>query len=198
VKKLFKPENNYADRYNEIRQIFNTELTGVRKSAAFVYLNRHCFNGVVRSNRAGAFNTAFGRRSSVTAPIEELKSLGNFLAGSTKIETCDFEQTLEGIRRPSIVLMDSPYLPSEDGQTCFTGYAGTSFGTDRHNAIAEWGLRLSEAGHHVFVFNNDSSAARRIHSRAQEIHTWPAYRRVSRDVATRGMAQEFLAVYRPR
>jgi DNA adenine methylase len=198
VKKLFNPDNNCAQRYAEIRQIFNTELSSVKKSAAFLYLNRHCFNGVVRCNRAGAFNTAFGRRSSVTAPIEELKSLGKFLAGATKIETCDFEQTLAGIRRPSIVLMDSPYLPSEDAQNCFTGYAGTSFGIDRHNAIANWGIQLSEAGHHVFVFNNDSAAARRLHSGAQEIHTWPAYRKVSRNVATRGMVQEFLAVYRPR
>ena len=198
VKKLFTLENNCADRYNEIRRMFNTELTGVKKSAAFLYLNRHCFNGVVRCNRAGAFNSAFGHRSSVITPLAELKSLGAFLAGVTKIKACDFEETLAGIRHPSLVLLDSPYLPSEDGQPCFTGYAGTSFGIDRHNAIAEWGTRLSDAGHHVFVFNNDSSAARRIHSKAQEIHTWPAYRRVSRNVATRGMAQEFLAIYRPR
>jgi len=198
VKKLSNPDNNCAQRYNEIRQIFNIELTGVKKSAAFLYLNRHCFNGVVRSNRAGAFNTAFGRRSSVATPVEELKSLGAFLSGVTKIEACDFEQTLANIRQPSLVLLDSPYLPSENGKTCFTGYAGTSFGIDRHRAIADWSARLSKAGHHVFVFNNDSPAARRIHSRAQEVHSWPAYRRVSSSVATRGTAQEFLAVYRPR
>lgn len=198
VKKLFNSDNNCAQRYNEIRQIFNTELTGVKKSAAFVYLNRHCFNGVVRSNRAGAFNTAYGRRTNVAAPLQELKCLGAFLAGVTKIEACDFEKTLAGIGHPSLVLLDSPYLPSVDGQPCFTGYAGTSFGTDRHDAIADWGVRLAKAGHHVFVFNNDTPAARRLHSRAQEIHSWPAYRRVSRSVATRGKAQEFLAVYRPR
>ena len=47
---LFKPENNTQTAFYDLRAEFNACTDVARKSAIFVYLNRHCFNGLCRYN----------------------------------------------------------------------------------------------------------------------------------------------------
>lgn len=47
-----------ADYYYEVRERFNTEPTPLD----FLFLNRSCFNGVMRFNRQGKFNVPFGHK----------------------------------------------------------------------------------------------------------------------------------------
>jgi DNA adenine methylase len=47
-----------ADYYYEVRERFNSEGS----SLDFLFLNRSCFNGVMRFNRVGRFNVPFGHK----------------------------------------------------------------------------------------------------------------------------------------
>ena len=53
VNDLFVPENNTKEKYLEFREVFNTTSDTRLKSALFIYLNRHCFNGLCRYNSKG-------------------------------------------------------------------------------------------------------------------------------------------------
>jgi DNA adenine methylase len=60
-RRLFRAANNNADCYYGLREKFNRSQPGPRRSALFLYLNRHCYNGLCRYNSSGEFNTPFGR-----------------------------------------------------------------------------------------------------------------------------------------
>ena len=58
---FFQPEFNTADAYYSFRTAFNDSNDIRLKAALFIYLNRHCYNGLCRYNRSGGFNSPFGR-----------------------------------------------------------------------------------------------------------------------------------------
>ncbi|HDI6118167.1 TPA: Dam family site-specific DNA-(adenine-N6)-methyltransferase, partial [Escherichia coli] len=58
---FFQNYNN-ADAYLEVREAFNRgKYDQLHHAAAFLYLNRHCFNGVTRYNQNGEFNVGYGK-----------------------------------------------------------------------------------------------------------------------------------------
>lgn len=50
---------NDAESYMVLREEFNAQvMDGPERAAAFLFLNRHCFNGLIRYNRNNQFNVA--------------------------------------------------------------------------------------------------------------------------------------------
>src|SRR5262245_57226929 len=54
--RLFISANNREDRFYKLRDEFNAGGDSRRHAALFVYLNRHCYNGLCRYNQDGGFN----------------------------------------------------------------------------------------------------------------------------------------------
>ncbi|EBG8828731.1 Dam family site-specific DNA-(adenine-N6)-methyltransferase, partial [Salmonella enterica] len=53
---------NDVENYTVIREAFNAQkLNATERAAAFLYLNRHCFNGLMRYNLDGFFNVGWGK-----------------------------------------------------------------------------------------------------------------------------------------
>jgi DNA adenine methylase len=69
---FFVPENNTPDRFYELRVTFNTTQNKTLKAALFLYLNRHCYNGLCRYNAKNGFNVPFGRYSKPYFPEQEM------------------------------------------------------------------------------------------------------------------------------
>src|SRR5688572_13598849 len=69
---LFSKANNTDTRFYTLREEFNKSSHGERRAALFVYLNRHCYNGLCRYNSAGQFNTPFGKYSGPYFPRTEM------------------------------------------------------------------------------------------------------------------------------
>ena len=58
--KYFERRNSKTFFY-EVREKFNgKKYCGIKRSAAFIYLNKTCFNGVYRVNRKNEFNVPYG------------------------------------------------------------------------------------------------------------------------------------------
>ncbi len=95
---LFR-NGNSAQAYEENRRRYNRYITcpfDPARPALFLYLNRHCFNGLCRYNRKGEFNVPFGRYKKVYFPEVEIRLFAE-KARDTKAVFLDahFSQTLK-------------------------------------------------------------------------------------------------------
>ncbi|ECQ1027465.1 Dam family site-specific DNA-(adenine-N6)-methyltransferase, partial [Salmonella enterica subsp. diarizonae] len=66
---------NDVENYTAIREAFNAQqLNATERAAAFLYLNRHCFNGLMRYNLDGFFNVGWGKYKAPYFPEEEIRA----------------------------------------------------------------------------------------------------------------------------
>jgi DNA adenine methylase len=98
--------------YYEIRDAFNEAPT----SLAFLFLNRACFNGVMRFNRKGGFNVPFCRkpdrfsRAYVTKIVNQVKSCCAVLRNvEWTFRVADFREALNAVEYRDLVYADPPY-----------------------------------------------------------------------------------------
>jgi DNA adenine methylase len=98
--------------YYTVRDRFNARPT----SLDFLFLNRSCFNGVMRFNRYGKFNVPFGHKPKRFAQAYVTKIINQIRRISEVISACDwtftaadFRQTLASARNGDLVYADPPY-----------------------------------------------------------------------------------------
>lgn len=194
---LFVPENNTDARYRLLKSEFNSHESSFSRSALFVFLNRHGFNGLVRYNRRGEFNVAFGKRRRPHLPNAEILALSAFLQQRrVSLSTCDFKTKLSAIRTRSVIVIDCPYL-GEDGAAAAGIYRVGDFGEEEQKRLAALAHELARDGHYVIAFNYASSRTRELHHQATELHELNARTRIAPTAAGRGAVRELVAVYRP-
>lgn len=99
--------------YYAVRKRFNE--TG--SPLDFLFLNRACFNGVMRFNRKGGFNTPFCRKPERFAPAYITKIVNQVRAVRQILEqnvwtfaVANFEETLAQATASDIVYVDPPYM----------------------------------------------------------------------------------------
>ncbi|NJL58785.1 MAG: Dam family site-specific DNA-(adenine-N6)-methyltransferase [Desulfobacteraceae bacterium] len=101
------------DYYYEVRDRFNKN----NSPSDFLFLNRSCFNGVIRFNRKGGFNVPFGHKTErfskayVTKIINQIKQITSLSREMNWSFICqDFHQTLSNLSENDFVYCDPPYL----------------------------------------------------------------------------------------
>ncbi len=100
------------DHFYEVRERFNDRCS----SLDFLFLNRSCFNGVMRFNRSGKFNVPFCRKPNrfdvkyVSKITNQLRRIGEVIANKDWVfEAADFRTTLGKVREVDFVYADPPY-----------------------------------------------------------------------------------------
>lgn len=98
--------------YYEVRTRFNEAPTPLD----FLFLNRSCFNGVIRFNRKGKFNVPYCHKperfaqSYVTKITNQVRQIAQVLSTvDWTFETRDFRDTLAQVRADDFVYADPPY-----------------------------------------------------------------------------------------
>ncbi len=203
---LFAPRNNTAKRYYKLRKEFNEDAEGARKAALFVYLNRHCFNGICRYNLAGGFNVPFGRYGKDGAgpgfPEKEMQLFHKLATRPTKQLTFfaqDFSATFQqSLDKPQDVFYcDPPFVPLSKTAD-FVAYTADGFGMEKHVQLAQCAIEAQRRGNYVFISNHDTSFTRGLYSSHAQIIPLESRRSINCHVTKRGPAKEILAVFRPR
>lgn len=82
------------------------------RAIRFFFLNRHCFNGVYRTNKSGVFNVPFGSKLTEIPSREEIISFSNKIA-NTDFYNGDFEITISTAERNDFIYLDPPYAGTE-------------------------------------------------------------------------------------
>jgi DNA adenine methylase len=191
-RELFTAENNTRTRFDELRCEFNGSTDPVCRAQLFVYLNRHCYNGLCRFNQGGAFNTPFGRYEQPHFPAAQMRTFAAKLA-QAELRTADFRETIDAARTGDVVYCDPPYLPLRDQG--FTQYSGTTFSLRDHEALAALAFAAAQRGATVLVSNHDSDVSRKLYCRADAIHCIQVSRTISRNGDDRRKVDELIAVF---
>lgn len=96
------------DIYYKVRALEPSLLSSPVRAARFLYLNRHCFNGVYRTNNQGKFNVARGMHGGVVPSEKELLAFGKLLR-QVDVRTGDFSTLLNESGRNDFIYLDPPY-----------------------------------------------------------------------------------------
>jgi DNA adenine methylase len=98
--------------YYAVRERFNT----APNSLDFLFLNRSCFNGVMRFNRAGKFNVPYGHKPErfaaayVTKISNQIRRISEVIAACDWTFACsDFRQSMKAVKPGDFVYADPPY-----------------------------------------------------------------------------------------
>lgn len=189
-------EGNTREAYNEMRDLFNQSTDSLERSRMFVYLNRHCFNGLTRYNSKGGFNVPFGKMKNPKCPVNEMMQFRMyFLQKKHRFMSTSFEDSAlyENIESGDVVYFDPPYVPASDTAN-FANYAKEGFSYDQQVQLAELAESLANRGAKVIISNHDTDVSRQLYKNA-EIHSIQVARSIAANKTSRKKANELIAVY---
>ncbi len=115
-----KHSTEYYYRIRSMRT--RTPLTG---AARLIYLNRTCWNGLYRVNRAGRFNVPIGTKSSVLLESDDFIRLSGLLK-DVDLRVSDFEDALNELGEGDFAFVDPPYTVAHNNNG-FIKYNQTLF-----------------------------------------------------------------------
>lgn len=107
VNLLKEHHNNHCESYYYKTRSTNYDDENER-AAQFLYLNRTCFNGLYRVNRAGNFNVPLGSKTKVFDPEEDFFTISRALE-NVELISCDFEESVDSAVSGDFLFIDPPY-----------------------------------------------------------------------------------------
>ena len=142
--------------YLLMRNRFNSKSANpIENSALFIFLNRTCFNGLYRVNKAGKFNVPCGRyKHPLICDADTIHADSRILQNVT-ILTGDFEQTFDYTTSNTFFYLDPPYRPLNN-TSYFNDYAKEAFDDDAQIRLKKFCDRLHAVGIPFMLSNSDS------------------------------------------
>lgn len=158
-------EKNPKEFYYSTREKYNEKIRNNEKSvelaAMFIYLNKHCFNGLYRVNSKGLFNVPFNqKKSGKSFDKDNLLEISKYLS-EQNILCQDFEKTCEKCKKDDFVFFDSPYAPLND--TSFESYTKEGFSKEEHERLANLFKRLTKKGVKCMLTNHNTEFIRELY-----------------------------------
>ncbi|HEK2658146.1 Dam family site-specific DNA-(adenine-N6)-methyltransferase [Proteus mirabilis] len=190
----WKQQNN-EESYYQVRKLFNLgkqELAAVltnKQSARFLYLNRHCFNGLCRYNAKDEFNVPFGKYKNVYFPEKEIYQFAE-KATNAIIACLEWQDTLSLVDFGDGVYCDPPYMGDEK---CFTKYHHTDFTHAHQIELAQALKALNQSQGNPITVSNSIHAKELYADLGFLIHEIDAPRSISAN-GNRQSAKEIIAV----
>lgn len=143
--------------YYSIREHYNDKLMrseyDVELSALFVFINKHCFNGLYRVNGKGLFNVPYNNSRRVSVDEDVIIATSEYLRGVTIIDG-DFEQACKNAKKGDFVFIDSPYAPLNP--TSFESYTKEGFDIESHRRLARLYDELTKRGCYCMLTNHNT------------------------------------------
>ena len=188
---------NESDYFYEIRELDRNKeeygkLSDVERASRVIYLNKTCYNGLFRVNRAGEFNSPFGSYKNPNIVNEiTLRAVSNYFNKSDiRFENTDFVQALEGIKKGSFVYFDPPYDPISSSAS-FTGYDKGGFDRAEQQRLKELCDSLNKKGVKFLLSNSSTDFIRDLY-KDYRIEIIKAKRAINSKGDSRGEIDEVL------
>lgn len=157
-----KKYNNEEDLFYQVRELDRDKakyslLTPIEKASRIIFLNKTCYNGLFRVNRAGEFNTPFGNYKNPNIVNEKtIKAVSKYFnKANITFFNKDFEEVLIPARKGAFVYLDPPYDPVSSTAS-FTGYDRGGFDRDEQCRLKHTCDKLNEKGV-KFILSNSAT-----------------------------------------
>jgi DNA adenine methylase len=159
------------------------ETEPVKIAALFIYLNKTCFNGLYRVNKAGKFNVPMGSYKN-PAILDEpnLRNASQVLQG-VEIKQHSFKQARP--KKHDFYYIDPPY------HTTYSQYNNSGFGDEEHKLLADYCHTIDGVGGYFMVSNSDTPLVRELY-KGYNIEVVAASRSVSCKAYQRGKENELI------
>jgi len=186
-------EAHDQDHYYETRERWNdreVSWSTPERAAAFIYLNKTCFNGLWRVNRSGAFNVPIGRYTDPPICVPDaLRAAHNALAAA-ELRCADYRKAVHDAKAGDFLYFDPPYDPVT-ATANFTSYSADGFSPDDQRALAETARELVAKGCKVMLSNSDTPFIRSIY-KGFRVERVKCPRAINSNAAKRGDVDELL------
>jgi DNA adenine methylase len=189
---FFEGKYNTEKHYYQLRAQFNNTTDILEKSALFLYLNRHGYNGLCRYNSKGGFNVPFGRHIKPYFPKEQLEFFSK-QSKKVKLTHQSFEIIMKKTKPGDVVYCDPPYVPLTTTAN-FTQYSQEKFSLAQQGALADSAKELAKSGIPVVISNHNTPFTRDIY-RDAKLKKFTAARRLSCNGNKRAPAKELIAIF---
>ncbi|EOB3228384.1 Dam family site-specific DNA-(adenine-N6)-methyltransferase [Escherichia coli] len=192
AKILFERANS-EEAYKDLRGEFNNQRMGApERAAAFLFLNRHCFNGLIRYNRDGFFNVGWGKYEAPYFPEIEIKAF-KLKSHKCVFLNAGYRRTLALAGDGDVVYCDPPYEPLP-GTAGFTNYAAGGFTWDDQIALAENCVSAHQRGAKILISNSTAPRVIELYEYLGfTLHHVNARRAISSKGSTRETASDVVA-----
>ncbi len=160
------------------------------RAAAFVYLNKTCFNGLWRVNRAGDFNVPIGRYTDPPICVPEALRAASSVLVRAELRCTDYREAVADAEKGDFIYFDPPYDPVTTTAN-FTSYTAIAFGADDQRARADCARDLVARGCRVMLSNSDTPFIRSIY-RGFKLERVKCPRAINSNASRRGDVDELL------
>lgn len=171
------------DFFNKSKHVLQPEYV----AAYFIYLNRHCYNGLCRYNQKGGFNVPCGNYKKTYFPEEEIRAFAT-KAHKADIKCQGWAATLLQTCAGDGIYCDPPYMG-----TGFTRYHTEGFNGGDQVALAEALQTLHATKGNPVTVSNSLAAKELYADLGFTIHEIEAPRKISAN-GNREKAPEIIAV----
>ncbi|MCC8024870.1 MAG: DNA adenine methylase [Clostridium sp.] len=143
--------------YYKAREFYNDKMMkdeyDMELAALFVFLNKHCFNGLYRVNAKGLFNVPYNNSVGESCTEDGIMAISRSLQ-NVAIENGDFETVCSWAGEGDFVFIDSPYAPLNPSS--FESYTKEGFDVESHKRLAAVFHRLTSKGVLCMLTNHNT------------------------------------------
>lgn len=143
--------------YYSLRELYNDKMMkaeyDVELAALFVFINKHCFNGLYRVNGKGLFNVPYNNSRKASVDEKSIREISEYLKKVTILEG-DFEAAVESAMEGDFIFIDSPYAPLNP--TSFESYTKEGFDIESHKRLADLFDDLTARGCYCMLTNHNT------------------------------------------
>lgn len=181
--------------FEEFRSKRPEDYGPVDRAARMIYLNRTCFNGLYRVNKAGGFNVPWGKyKNPKICDPDNFHACSRVLNRYAALFCEDFADVVDGAGPYDAVYLDPPYLPLS-ATSNFSSYTRDGFTLDDHYRLAILFKQLADKGVAVVASNSDTKMTRQLYA-GFEMHQVMAKRAINSRGDKRGPVAELVIMGR--
>nr|HEX4314239.1 DNA adenine methylase [Kofleriaceae bacterium] len=160
------------------------------RAAAFIYLNKTCFNGLWRVNRSGAFNVPIGSYADPPICVPDALRAASAALARADLRCGDYQAAVRDAARGDFIYFDPPYDPVSSTAN-FTSYGPDGFGPDDQRALADTARDLVARGCRVMLSNSDTPFIRSLY-KGFRVDRVKCSRAINSNAARRGDVDEVI------